>query len=166
MLLPLIIAPVLLLCSLLTYGTAMHLVVHMAVKQNRTPQSVFGFWRSIAVMAVVTLIMAAAHLTQIALWALALLLFTPIPTFETALYLSAQNYTALGYGDIQMPIQLRLLGPLESINGLLFFGLSTSVMFAALSQLIANRIRTLTVPPLDAQPAEPPLAAAAHLSVN
>jgi hypothetical protein len=32
------------------------------------------------------------------------------------------------------------LGPLEAVNGLLLFGLSTALMFAVLSNLIAKRL--------------------------
>ena len=61
-------------------------------------------------------------------------------TFEKSFYYSAENYTALGYGDIILSEQWRLLGPLEAINGLLLFGLSTAVMFAVMSRLIATRL--------------------------
>jgi hypothetical protein len=61
-------------------------------------------------------------------------------TFESAFYFSAENYTALGYGDIVLSDRWRLLGPLEAINGLLLFGLSTAVMFAIMSRLITNRL--------------------------
>ena len=144
MLLPLMVATALLFGSLLSYGTAMNLIVRVVVRLIRSGHSELGFWKGIATMAIATLIMTAAHLTQIALWAVAFLLCGLISTFETAFYFSAQNYTALGYGDIQLSERWRLLGPLESINGLLFFGLSTAVLFAILSQLIANRLRTET----------------------
>jgi hypothetical protein len=144
MLFPFMVATALLFCSLLSYGLAMHLIVRVVVRLIRSGPSSLGFWRSIAAMAIVTLIMTAAHLTQIALWAVAFLLCGLISTFEMAFYFSAQNYTALGYGDIQLSERWRLLGPLESINGLLFFGLSTAVLFAIMSQLIANRLRTET----------------------
>ncbi|MGO9466172.1 MAG: ion channel [Isosphaeraceae bacterium] len=55
-----------------------------------------------------------------------------------------QSYTALGYGDVLLSERWRLLGPLEAINGLLFFGLSTAVLFAIMSQMIAHRLRTET----------------------
>jgi hypothetical protein len=100
-----------------------------------------GFWKGVAVMMIVTLITAVAHLIQIALWALAYLLCGEMATLETAFYFSAQNYTALGYGDVVLSQRWRLLGPLEAINGLLLFGLSTAVMFAVLSRLITNRLR-------------------------
>ena len=141
---PFMVATALFVCSLLSYGMAMHLIVRMVVTLIRRGYSELGFWKSTAVMAIVTLTTAAAHLTQIALWAVAFLLCGQISTWETAFYYSAQSYTALGYGDIQLSERWRLLGPLEAINGLLFFGLSTAVLFAIMSQLIANRLHTET----------------------
>ena len=88
--------------------------------------------------------LGAAHLIQIAAWAVAFLLTGQVSTLEAALYLSAQSYTALGYGDVPLSVGSRLLGPLEAISGLLFFGLSTAVLFADTSQLIAHRLRTET----------------------
>jgi hypothetical protein len=92
-------------------------------------------------MMLVTLLTATMHLFEIALWAIVLLLCGEMTTFETAYYFSAENYTALGYGDILLSARWRLLGPLEAINGLLLFGVSTAVMFAVLNRLITNRLR-------------------------
>jgi hypothetical protein len=61
--------------------------------------------------------------------------------FETAFYVSAENYTSLGYGDFVLSPEWRLLGPLEAINGLLLFGLSTAVLFAVMSRLVMNHLR-------------------------
>lgn len=144
MLIPFIIAAVLLLGSLLIYGTAIHLIVRVIVRLIRGGPGELGYWKSTAVMATVTAITAVSHLTQIAMWALAFVLCGEVSTLEAALYVSAQNYTALGYGDVLLSGRWRLLGPLEAINGLLFFGLSTAVLFAIMSQLIAHRLRTET----------------------
>src|SRR5262249_61726399 len=98
-------------------------------------------WKNVCFMFIVSLVTAAAHLIQIALWAVAFVVVGALPTFDRALYYSAQNYTALGYGDVVVSEQWRLLGPLESINGLLLFGLSTAVMFAGMSRPIKKRLR-------------------------
>ena len=68
-------------------------------------------------MTIVTPITAAAHLIQITLWAVVFLLCGQVSTFETAFYFSAQNFTALGYGDVQLSERWRLLGPLEAMEG-------------------------------------------------
>ena len=142
MLMPFTVAAVLLFGSLLVYGTAIELVVRIGVKLIRSRPGALPFWEGTTVMAIVTAITAAAHLTQIALWAAAYLLCGQASTLETALYFSAQNYTALGYGDVLLSERWRLLGPLEATNGLLFFGLSTAMLFAIMSQLIERRLRT------------------------
>ena len=142
MLMPFIVAAVLIFSSLLVYGTAMHLVVRVVVRLIRSGSGELGYWKSVAVMAIVTAITGAAHLAQIALWAVAFLLCGQVSTLETAVYLSAQSYAAIGYGDVPLSERWRLLGPLEAINGLLLFGLSAGVLFAIMSQLIATRLRT------------------------
>ena len=160
MLMPFIVAAVLLLGSLLVYGTGMHLIVRVLVRLIRNGSSELGYWRSIAVMAIVTAITATGHLIQIALWAAAFLLCGQVANWETAFYLSAQSYTALGYGDVPLSERWRLLGPLEAIDGLLFFGLSTAVLFAILSQLIAHRLHTETGYQSEAAGKQAPLSAA------
>src|SRR4051812_6413768 len=97
---PLLIAAALLFCSLLTYGLAIHVMVRAVTTLIRDRAASLGYWKTTAVMATVTLITAAAHLTQITLWAVAFLLCGLCSTFEAAFYFSAQNYTALGYGDV------------------------------------------------------------------
>jgi hypothetical protein len=140
MFLALLLGTGVLLASLLSYAMATGLIVHIVARLIRAGYTGSGFWKNVAIMMIVTLITAAAHLTQIALWALAFLAVGESSTFETAFYCSAENYTALGYGDIILSGRWRLLGPLEAINGLLLFGLSTAVMFAVLSRLITNRL--------------------------
>lgn len=144
MLPPLMVATALFFGSLLIYGTAMHLTVRVLARAIRSGPGEPGFWTSTAVMAIVTSITAAAHLIQIAAWAAAFLLCGQVSDRETAFYLSAQSYTALGYGDVPQSGRWRLLGPLEATHGLLFIGLSTAVLFAIMSQLIARRLRIET----------------------
>ena len=144
MILPLVVATVLLFGGLLAYGGAMHLIVRVMVRLIRRSSSDLGFWKSTAVMTIVMLITAAAHLIQIALWAVAFLICGQVSTLETAFCLSAQNFTAFGYGDVVLSERWRLLSPLEATNGLLFFGMSTAVLFAIMSQLIESRLRSET----------------------
>jgi hypothetical protein len=141
MFLALLVGVGMLFVSVLFSGMATALIVRLMVRLTRNGPTALGFWNDVAVMMVVTLITAAAHLTLIALWAVALMLCGEFATFETALYCSAENYTALGYGDVTLSVRWRLLGPLEAINGLLLVGLSTAVMFAALGRMIKHRFR-------------------------
>jgi hypothetical protein len=141
MILPLLVGAGVLLVSLPTYGVATALLVRVVVRLIRGGYAESGFWKNVVVMTVVTLITAAMHLTQIAVWAVIFLVCGEISTFEQAFNVSAENYTALGYGDVILSGRWQLLGPLEAINGLLLFGLSTAVLFAVMSHLVANRLR-------------------------
>jgi hypothetical protein len=141
MVLPLLVGAALLLASLLSYAIAMSLIVQVVARLIEAGYTGLQFWKNLTIMTLVMLITAGAHLIQIALWAVALLFCRAISDFEKAFYVSAQNYTALGYGDVLLPDRWHLLGPLEAINGLLFFGLSTALLFAVVSHLIANRLR-------------------------
>ena len=132
----------LLLVSLLSFAVAIALVVRLMARVIRTGSSGESFWKNVAIMMVITFVMAVAHLLEIALWAAAFRACSEISTFEKAFYFSAQNYTTLGYGDIVLSDRWRLLGPLEAINGVLLFGLSTAVMFAALNRLVSSRFHS------------------------
>jgi hypothetical protein len=141
MLLPLLVGIGVLLGGVLLYAMATSLIVRLfgglIRSDNRRPR----FWRNVAVMMLVTLITAGAHLGAIALWAVVFLMCGEVSTIERACYLSAQNYTALGYGDVALSERWRLLGPLEAINGLLLVGLSTALMFAVMNHLITKRLQ-------------------------
>ncbi|MCY1384976.1 hypothetical protein D9M69_732920 [compost metagenome] len=50
------------------------------------------------------------------------------------------NFATLGYGDIVMSEEWRLLGPLEAANGILMFGVSTAVMTATVSDIIKHHM--------------------------
>jgi len=63
--------------------------------------------------------------------------------FGTAFYHSAVNYTSLGSGDLIMSPSWRLLGPLETANGALLFGVSTAMIFAVIVWLIQIRFKDL-----------------------
>jgi hypothetical protein len=141
MVLAFIIGMALLLANLLSYAVTILLILRVVAKLLQAGHTGLGFWKDLSVVALVMLITAAGHLTQIALWAAAFLLCGAVSMFDRAFYISAQNYTALGYGDVLLRDGWQLLGPLEAINGLLFFGLSTALLFAIVSHLIAKRLR-------------------------
>jgi hypothetical protein len=97
-------------------------------------------WNFILLQVVAALVLLA-HLVNIALWALLFWLCGEFADFEAAYYHSAVNYSSLGYGDIVMSMRWRLLGPLEAIDGIVMFGISTALIFALLLRLIDRRMK-------------------------
>jgi hypothetical protein len=82
----------------------------------------------------------AAHLAEIAVWALVFIGCGEFPDLAAALYHSAENYTTLGYGDVVMSASWRMLGPLEAADGMLMFGISTALIFTVISRLVETRL--------------------------
>ena len=66
------------------------------------------------------------------IWAIAFWLLQIFESFEAAVYFSLVAFTTLGFGDILLPIEWRLLGGLAAANGLLIFGLLTAMLVETL----------------------------------
>lgn len=56
-------------------------------------------------------------------------------TFEQALYFSTVTYASIGYGDLLMPHQWRILGAIEGAAGIIMLGWSTAYLVSLLTQL-------------------------------
>jgi hypothetical protein len=93
-------------------------------------------FRAAGLLICATLIMFAGNLVQIAAWTRLFLFLGEFEDFATAFYHSAVNFSSLGYGDIVMSDERRLLGALEAANGVLMFGLTTSVLYALVSAIM------------------------------
>ncbi len=92
------------------------------------------------VLITVLLVLFAGHLIQITIWALLFIQLNEFTVLQTALYHSAVNFTSLGYGDLVMSERWRLLGPLETANGVLMFSLSAAAIFSTMSRLFRRHI--------------------------
>ena len=73
------------------------------------------------------------------------------PSWESAFYFSASSYATVGYGDVLLPLKWRLLGPLESMVGMLMSGVSIGLLFAAVTHLVDGDSRSRL--PLRSEPA-------------
>ena len=100
-----------------------------------------AFWANFVLFQMAAVLLLLAQLVDIALWALLYCLCGEFAEFEAAFYHSAVNFSSLGYGDIVMSARWRLLGPLEAMNGIVMFALSTALMFALLTRLIERRLK-------------------------
>ena len=95
----------------------------------------------ISVLALVMFLMLLSNFIQMMAWALLFVMLGEFETFSKAVYHSAVNFATLGYGDIVLSERWRMLGPLEAATGILMFGVSTSVMTAAIVDLMQRNAR-------------------------
>lgn len=92
-------------------------------------------WWAAVLMVRFSTLMIVLHFLQIFLWS-AFYRWHCLPSWESSFYFSASSYSTVGYGDVVLPGVCRLLGPVESITGVLMCGLSVSCLFAVATRLV------------------------------
>lgn len=90
-----------------------------------------SFRSSVRVVGGVMILLVLGNLAQVAFWALLFQWLGEFGNFSDAFYHSGVNFSTLGYGDFVMSEQHRLLGPLESINGVLMIGVTSAALMTA-----------------------------------
>ena len=74
------------------------------------------------------------------LWAMAYYALGVFGTLEEAVYFSLVSYTTLGFGDVLLSQQWRLLAGMEAANEFLNFGLLTALLIEGLRQVRLGQI--------------------------
>ncbi|MFZ1470097.1 MAG: potassium channel family protein [Paracoccaceae bacterium] len=82
-----------------------------------------GLW----VLAVIT--------TGVWIWALAYWALGALPDLEHSVYFSLVSFTTLGFGDVLLDKDWRILSGMEAANGFLSFGLLTALLVETLRQV-------------------------------
>jgi len=127
--------PVIVLCVMLQavfLALCARRYVALRRKMNASPSRA----GDVRLLSMVMVVMLIGNYVQMALWAALFLLLGEFNDFTTALYFSGVTFATLGYGDVVLSPQWRLLSPLEAANGILMFGVSTAIMTAAVLDLI------------------------------
>lgn len=105
--------------------------------------TISGFWHVTRSLICVTCWLILIHLVEISVWGLFYFWQGCMPDVETAVYFSAITYSTVGYGDLVLTDQWRMLAPLEAMTGILMFGLSTGIFFAVVNLWITNWLRRI-----------------------
>ncbi|SOZ35313.1 ion channel [Cupriavidus neocaledonicus] len=127
--------PVMLVCLLLQ-AVFVAVCLRYYVRFKHARQAGISMGQEILLLTVVMVMTLFGNFVQMAIWAMLFMVLGEFGDFATALYHSGVNFATLGYGDIVMSPTWRLLGPLEAANGILMFGVSSSVMTAAVLDVV------------------------------
>jgi len=133
---------------LLTFGIAICLfltttVIHaeamlFVMRRIRTvsKRELQGVYRSrIYKVGAIVIVMFLASVAEVFVWALTYIALNAIEGLERAMYFSMVTYTTLGYGEIVLDEQWRLLASFEAANGIIMFGWSTAIVVAVVHRL-------------------------------
>ncbi|SMX43098.1 ion channel [Actibacterium lipolyticum] len=88
-----------------------------------------------AVLMVLTVLTASVWV-----WALAFVVLDVFDALEPATYFSIVAFTTLGFGDILLPLEWRILGGMAAANGLLNMGLFTAMLVEILRRVRSEQV--------------------------
>ena len=91
-------------------------------------------WRASALTGVTIAMLVAIHLLETVLWTVPILQFGILHNFSDAYYYVLETYTTLGEGNVSLPTQWRLVGPVIAISGLFTFGWTASVLVYVMNE--------------------------------
>jgi hypothetical protein len=115
-------------------GMVLSHVLHSKVRSEDT-----GFWSITWLLIRIAWLLIVIHSFAIFVWALFFWLAKCLPDMESSFYFSAVTYATIGYGDLVLPKEWRMLGPIEGFTGILMFGLSTAFFFIVVSKSVLQR---------------------------
>jgi len=132
-----IVAIILVTATLCLQCAGMAVLIHWAKVSIKRGLNALSAWRASLLMIQFSTALIILHVAEIMLWATAYR-WRCLASWESSFYFSATSYSTVGYGDVVLPRIWRLLGPVESVTGVLMSGISVSVLFAILVQLVGS----------------------------
>ena len=142
-LIPVAVGAAAILCTLFIHALPLHATINLIRREKKRGRVGVRFWIDTLIVAQAMSYALVAHLIEVAFWAVLFMICREFSHFGTAFYHSAVNYTSLGYGDLIMSPSWKLLGPLETADGMLLFGVSTAMVFAVIQWLVEARFADL-----------------------
>jgi voltage-gated potassium channel len=134
------VAAVLVALTLVVQSAGMAALIHWVRTYVGEGTHKFSVLRSGVLMVRFTSLIIGLHLLQVLMWA-GFYRWKCFPSWESAFYFSAASYSTVGYGDLLLPVMWRTLGPVEGVAGVLMCGLSTGLLFAIVTRLVAREAR-------------------------
>jgi hypothetical protein len=107
--------------------------------RHPAPAAQAGTLKGILPLLVAMLLMMVGTVAQVTIWGVIFLLLGEFSEVYEAIYHSAVNFASLGYGDIVMTRDWKLLGPVEALCGVLMLGMSAAALMAILQQMVRSR---------------------------
>lgn len=77
----------------------------------------------------------ALHAVEIWIWASFYWWHAVFADFEHALYFSTSTFVTIGYGDLVLGPNMRILGAIEGANGIILIGWSTAFFFSVVDRM-------------------------------
>ena len=137
-----VIASCLVAITVMIHAAGLSLVLSHVLHYRVQPDT--RFWPITWLLVRIAWWLILMHTAEIAVWALFFWGQKCLPDAESSFYFSGVTYATLGYGDLLLPKEWRMFGPLEALTGSLMVGLSIAFFFAVLSRKFLQRVPSNT----------------------
>jgi type III secretory pathway component EscU len=87
----------------------------------------------------VVLLMFLVSVIEVLVWSATYLWLGALEGLEQATYFSMVTFTTLGYGEIVLDEQWRLLASFQAANGIIMFGWTTAIVLATVQRIYFNK---------------------------
>jgi hypothetical protein len=95
-------------------------------------------WTRVGVISGLVVALLLVSVLEASLWAAVYMGLGTMQDFAEALDCSLVTFTTLGYGDVTLGDQWRLLGSIEAAGGSITFGWTTALIVAASHRMVAR----------------------------
>lgn len=130
---------------LISLTTAVHAIGMVAAVQIgrslwklNPAHPLFLYNRPMRVSAAV-LLMFLVSVLEVMIWAVTYLILEVFDALEPAMYFSMVTFTTLGYGDVVLDENWRLLASFQAASGIIMFGWTTAVVIAVVQHVYGWR---------------------------
>jgi hypothetical protein len=123
--------------------TGIALLGERLIRNREKIEARIGFASAAFLLITIFIVIILLHVGEAVIWATFYARAELFKDFETSLYFSLKSYSTVGYGDVLLPQNWRLLGTIEGISGVLLCGLSAAFLFAVVDGLFRFRVKRL-----------------------
>ena len=119
---------ILLMFTILVHAIATRFIVIIIKRKSKLTHKIYNvrtLWLSIYIS-----LLLLASIFESLIWALTYMYNGAFSRLADALYFSIVTFTTLGYGDIVLDEQWRLLASIQAAGGIIIFGWSTAIIVA------------------------------------
>jgi hypothetical protein len=120
--------------TVIIHATGLGIVLSHVLRSSARPDT--RFWPMTWLLVRIAWFLVVIHLFEIAVWGLFYWWRNCLPDARSSFYFSGVTYATIGYGDVVLPKEWQLFGPLEGLTGILMCGLSAAFFFVIVSKKI------------------------------
>jgi len=135
LMLNLAVATLMVAITTLTHFFGLLLLTRLMSSAHTRLRSHESAWRQASMILLVVFGIFALHTLQVWCYAVLYRLLGEFATFEQALYFSTVSFSTVGFGDLTLGVNWRVLGAIEAVNGLVLIAWSTAFLMSVTTRL-------------------------------